>query len=622
MLASLKRFLFAVLPWALLLGALGSLYAQWGQRNDIAMTEHTVYLLLPDGQDPNVPAVSIWLDAAREEGIPMRTISDSDFLRRPEASDARSVAILPDLFHRQITPVVVSRLEQFSDRGGQLMVVYDGGILASGDVPAGGLSPLSNLVGVRYGPDRERFGATGVERGPLFLTEAGIRMLKLPPGKTMEMSSPPAEALLEGKTQAIAGYQYGALLYPILPTSGSYKGEALIASESGGLAAGYLRVGKGGVLFVNTPIGYLKGQTDGTLLHTFLQHLVSERLGMPVLKATVDGIGGLIFNWHVDSNASIPQFERLESFGAMEQGPYSIHFTAGPDVNTPGDGLGLDLEHNASARQWAQRFRDRDDALGDHGGWIHNYFGEHVGDGKREEMIRYLELNEKAVSSIVGRSSREYSAPMGNQPEWVTDWLEAHGMVAYYFTGNTGMAPTRSYRNGHLKAQHIWSFPVLTLTRLAAFEEFDEEHLSDEQVKSWLTAAASYVANTGTLRTIYSHPHGFYHYPEALRSLFAHTRELRSANRFRWTTMSSAADFLNRREQAVWSYTGTGDQLTLKASHPNDLAGLAWEVPKVGGPQPRITAGEGRVEDIGRAWRVVASPGVRFEFEFTRKALL
>ncbi|MEG0199692.1 MAG: hypothetical protein RR718_02985 [Comamonas sp.] len=364
MLASLKRFLFAILPWALLLGALGSLYAQWGQRNDVAMAEHVVYLLLPDGQDPNVPAVSIWLDAAREEGIPMRTIRDSDFLRRPEASDGRSVAIVPDLLHRQITPVVVSRLEQFADRGGQLMVVYDGGILASGDVPAGGLSPLSNLVGVRYGPDRERFGVTGVERGPLFMTDAGIRTLKLPPGKTMDMSSPPAEALLQGKTQAIAGYQYGALLYPILPTSGSYKGETLIASESGGLAAGYLRVGKGGVLFVNTPIGYLKGQTDGTLLHTFLQHLVSDRLGMPVLKATVDGIGGLIFNWHVDSNASIPQFERLESFGAMEQGPYSIHFTAGPDVDTPGDGLGLDLEHNASARQWVQRFRDRDDALG------------------------------------------------------------------------------------------------------------------------------------------------------------------------------------------------------------------------------------------------------------------
>lgn len=622
MLASLKRFLFAIFPWVLLLAALGGVYVWWGQRNEASMAEHTVYLILPDGQDPTIPAVSIWLDAAREEGIPMRAISDSDFLRRPEASDQRSAAILPDLLHRQITPVMVSRLEQFASRGGQLLIVYDGGILASGDIPAGGVSPLSNLVGVRYGPDRERFGVAGVERGPLLTTAAGIHMLQLPPGKTMEMSSPPAEALLRGKTQAITGYQYGALLYPILPTSGTYKGEILIASESGGVAAGYRQVGKGGVLFVNTPIGYLKGQTDGTLLHTFMRHLVVDRLGLPVLKATADGIGGLIFNWHVDSNASIPQFERLESFGAMQQGPYSIHFTAGPDVNTPGDGLGLDLESNASARKWAVRFRDRGDALGDHGGWIHNYFGEHVGDGNRDEMIRYLELNEKAVSSITERPSREYSAPMGNQPEWVTDWLEAHGMVAYYFTGNTGMGPTRSYRDGRLKAQRIWSFPVLTLGRLAAFEEFDEENLSDDLVKDWLTAAASYAADTGSLRTIYSHPHGFYHFPEALRSLFAHTRKLSAAGRFRWTTMSSAADFLNRREQTIWSYTGTDEQLTLKASHPSDLGGLAWEVPKVGNLQPRITAGEGRVEDIGRAWRVVAGPGLRFEFEFTRRALL
>lgn len=623
MFAALKRFLFAIAPWVLLLAALGGLYVWWGQRNDAAMAEHTAYLILPDGQDPAVPAVTIWLDAAREEGIPMRVISDSDFLRRPEASDRRSVAILPDLLHRQITPVVVSRLEQFAARGGQLMVVYDGGTIVSSDIPGGGVSPLSSLVGVRYGPDRERFGAMGVERGPLFVTEAGVRTLQLPPGKTTEMSvpSPLAEALLNGKIQAITGYQYGALLYPILPTSGPYEGEALIASESGGLAAGYRKVGKGGVLFVNTPIGYLKGQTDGTLLHTFLHHLVFDRLGLPVLKATAGGIGGLVFNWHVDSNASIPQFERLESFGALEQGPYSIHFTAGPDVTTKGDGLGLDLEHNAQARQWAARFRDRGDALGDHGGWIHNYFGEHVGDGNRDEMIRYLELNEKAVSGITGRPSREYSAPMGNQPEWVTNWLEDHGIVAYYFTGNTGMGPTRSYRDGRLNAKHIWSFPVLILGNLAAFEEFDEEHLSDESVKDWLTAAANYAADTGTLRTIYSHPHGFYHYPEALRALFALSRELHAAGRFRWTSMSGAADFLNRREQAVWSYAGVGDRLTLQASHPGDLVDLAWEVPKAGGQPPRVTAGEGQVEDIGRAWRIVAGHGRNFAFEFTRKTL-
>lgn len=34
-----------------------------------------------------------------------------------------------------------------------------------------------------------------------------------------------------------------------------------------------------------------------------------------------------------------------------------------------------------------------------------------------------------------------------------------------------------------------------------------------------------------------------------------------------------------------------------------------------------MTVGDGRVEDIGRAWRVVAGHGRNFEFEFTRKAL-
>lgn len=621
MFAALKRFLVAVLPWGLLFAGLAALYVWWGERDDAALAEHAVYLILPEGQNPADPAVTIWLDAAREEGIPMRTISDSDFLQRPGESDRRTAAILPDGLHRDITPVFVGRLEQFVARGGQLMLVYDGGTIISSDAPAGGASPLSNLVGLRYGPDRERFGQGGVERGPLLTTETGVRLLQLPPGKTVAMEAPAAQALLGGKTFAITGYQYGALLYPILPTRGAYAGEALLASESGGLAAGYRKVGQGGVLFVNTPIGYLKGQTDGTLLHTFLHHLVFDRLGLPVLKATADGIGGLVFNWHVDSNASTPEFERLESFGALDQGPFSIHFTAGPDMAVFGDKQGLDLEHNAQVRKWVNRFRERGDALGDHGGWIHNYFGGRVNDTNRDEMVQYLEMNEKAVAAIAGQPSREYSAPMGNQPEWVTEWLEAHNMVAYYFTGNTGMAPTRSYRNGRLNAKRIWSFPVLILGNMAAFEEFDEEDLSDDEVKGWLTAAADFAADTGTLRTIYSHPHGFHRFPEALRALFARTRELAAAGRFRWTTMAGAADFLNRREQATWAYSGRGDRLVMNASHPTDLSGLAWEVPKQAGAAPRIVGGAGRVEDIGRAWRVVAGHGRTFAFEFTRKAL-
>lgn len=622
MFATLKRFFLAVLPWAVLCGVLASVYFWWQQRDAATMAEYTVYLILPEGQDPAAPAVTIWLDAAREEGIQMRTIGDSDFLNRPEASDRRSAAILPDTLHRKISPAMVARLEQFAAQGGQLMVVYDGGIEMDGGLLAQAVSPLSRLVGVRYHLDREQFGAGGVERGPLLITEAGARLLQLPPGKTMPMPAPAAEELLHGQTRTITNYEYGALVYPILPTSGAYAGQALFASQSGGVAAGYRRTGEGGVLFVNTPIGYLKGQTDGLLLHAFLRHLVFDRFGLPVLKAAPAGIGGLIFNWHVDSNVDTFWFPELESLGILEQGPYSVHFTAGPDMAEFGDGLGVDLERNAASREWFFRLRTHGDALGNHGGWIHNYFGFNVDDpDRREQMDKFLELNEKTVSTLDGQPSREYSAPVGNQPEWVTDWLESHGFVAYYFTGNGGMSPTRSYREGRLRNKHIWSFPILTLGSGASFEEFEEEGLAETQVTNWLIAIADFCADTGTLRTFYSHIHGFPLYTEAVRTMLDRTRELIAEGRFRWITMSSAADFLNRREQALWFYAGAGDRLVLKASHPTDLADLAWEVPKSGDQPPTVTLGEGRVEDIGRAWRVVAGHGRQFEFQFTRKTL-
>jgi hypothetical protein len=639
MLAALKRHFLVILFWALLFVALGNFYIRSAQRDASALAEHTVWLIVPDGQNTADPAVTVWLDAAREEGIAMRAISDADFITRPPEGDRRGAAILPDTIHRAIAPMMVNRLEQFVDRGGQLMVAYDGGVaLGSSPLASRRFAPLSRLVGVNYGPDTRNFGDAGVESGPLFVSQAGQGLLQLPPGKTMRLSAPGAEALLGGAVYAISGYQYGPLIYPALPTSGAYGGTPLIATQSGNLAAGYRRAGKGGVLFVNTPIGDFKGRTDGILLHSFLHLLVFDHLGMPVLKGTPGGIGSLVFNWHIDSRASIPEFEKLQGYGLLDQGPYSLHMTAGPDLDAFGDGEGLDVDHDLEARKWLLRLRDLGYAMGDHGGWIHNWFGTTVNDANKDEMVRYLEMNEKSVSALTGKPSREYSAPVGNQPEWVTEWLEEHGFVAYYFTGNVGMAPTRSYREGVLKTRRIWSFPVLILDGLAAYEEFghygdinqevrlDYGHIkldvfSEEKVTGWLKSIADFAADTGTVRTFYTHAHGLYLYPNALRELMAHTRALQAAGRFRWSTMSAVADFLNRREQAVWSYAGDGDRLTLKASHPTDLADLTWEVPKAGDQPPRVTQGEGRVEDIGRAWRVVAGPGREFAFEFTRKAM-
>src|SRR3712207_7347166 len=48
------------------------------------------------------------------------------------------------------------------------------------------------------------------------------------------------------------------------------------------------------------------------------------------------------------SNAALEPMKQMEALGFLEQGPYSIHVTAGPDAHDIGDGLGFDVLHNRS----------------------------------------------------------------------------------------------------------------------------------------------------------------------------------------------------------------------------------------------------------------------------------
>jgi len=543
-----------------------------------------IALLVPDDAAAGDPLISIWMDAAREEGIRMETVSVSTFLRPSLAWAAHDYAgiVMPDTVHKSANSVLLLRLEDHVRAGGHLMLVYD----AATKTPAGVYypqhAPLSKLLGVEYALYDTLLDQT-TELGPVWAGHATIHELGIPPGKTLPFTGTPAGSA-GNDPEAIAGYQYGILRYPSYVTRGAFPGKRLLSTGTGGLAAGYREAGKGGVLFVNLPLGYLKGQTDGLPLHTFLRYFAETILSLPTLSASPQGVGGLVFNWHIDSNAALASLEELDKYGVLSQGPFSIHFTAGPDARQFGDGLGMNLAHNAGMQKWLQRFKERGDALGNHGGWIHDYFGLNVLENNRAEMERFLVLNNQVMEAASGEKMREYSAPVGTQPKWVTQWLESNGFVAYYFIGNTGMAPTRSYREGKLFTQKIWSFPVVTFGKVASFEEADRENIPDREVANWLIQISDFAADNATIRTFYSHPTG-------------------------WYTMSQIADFLNRREQASWHLALKGDSMIVEASHPSDLDQLSWKFPKPRFEKPVIETGSGKVIEHEKYWQVVAGPG-------------
>ncbi|MGA8539343.1 MAG: hypothetical protein WB566_07575 [Terriglobales bacterium] len=572
----------------------------------------TLLLLLPDSVDSSSSPVREWLDAANEEGLHLQPIHDSEFLD-PLSSIHAAGVILPDQLHRSANDVLIGELYRYVRNGGNLMVVYDACTWdLNGRFPPGD-SRLSSLVGVRYAL-YDLYRAATMEPAQITGTSLTMRELGIPPGSSVPVDKggrlfrwrPIAQRTTGSDDRfAFAAYLYGDIDYPIFRTAGDFDGTVLLSSRRG-LAAGYRQEQLGQVLFVNLPLGYLASRTDGLLLHSFLHFFGVRMLGLPYLSPVPDGVGGLVFNWHVDARSSLRPLKVLADEGVFDRGKFSIHITAGPDVDEFGDHKGLDVAHDAEIQKWIHYWLARGDEIGSHGGWIHNYFGYHLNDSdnNESEFERYLVMNKEALERVSGTPITEYSAPVGNQPEWVTRWLERNGIVAYYFTGDAGLGPTRVYRNGKRDGPDIWGFPILHMGKEASLEEMGFDDVPIDAVREWLLAVTDFTARQHEARLIYAHPYGADRFFGTLRTWLDNADALQTEGRFRWYTMTELAEFLNQRDSVRWtllrssSATSPG-KVTLRASHPKTLAHQTWAFPQEYYGDARLVGGKAtiRVQD-------------------------
>ena len=557
-------------------------------------------LLLPDDTNFTDPRVTMWLDAASEEGLHVTPMHDSDFIRPFFEQPFAAGVILPDSIHKQASDAFIAAVRRFVGGGGKLMLVYDAATLSPDGKYAIGHSRTSDLAGVDYA-FYDNLKDKTISWASVTGDFATFRDLGIPPGKYYPFinESPTFETQLRR-------YKYGEVKYPSFVTVGNYAGQLLLHSDAG-VVAGEHKFDKGSVLFVNLPLGYLKSRTDGLLLHAFLKFFAEHTLALPYLMPVPDGIGGLVLNWHVDSNAAIRPLQELQSWTLLQQqGPYSIHITAGPDTRAFGDHLGVDAEHNPLSSELIQYYAKQGNQIGSHGGWIHDYFAAPIETGNPGEMEPLLAMNKAALEHVTGKPVLEYSAPMGDQPPWVTQWLETHGFVAHYFTGNSGMGPTQGYRDGVRESQTLWEFPILHLDRAAAFEEMKPDGYSDAEVQAWLEAVAQFAADQHVVRLVYFHPPGILPYKSVVMNWLETTAKLRSEGHFRWYTMSDLANFLNSRKRVDWSLSEEDGTLTLDASHPQNLEHFAWRFPAATFGKPKLLHGSAEISRDGDAWLVIA----------------
>ena len=391
--------LVAVLAWS------------WATHDRFRSTADRLLLLVPDGISFSDPKVTMWLDAGSEEGLHVVPVHDSEFLRPLWGESQCAGVILPDSIHQQASDLFVATLHRFVADGGNLMLVYDAGTFSLNGVYAAGRSRLSDLAGVDYAL-YDKLGGKTLQWSKVTSTNAIVSKLEIPPGKyypfhTDDFSQTNGQPGTPERNFEVElrRYKYGDLQYPSFVTSGNFAGEVLFRS-SNGLVVGQHSYQKGSVLFVNLPLGYLKGNTDGLMLHVFLKYFASHALSLPYLMPVPDGIGGLVLNWHIDSNAAIKPLQEMSSWTLLQQGPYSIHITAGPDAGRVGDRKGFDADHNPVSQDLIRKYEGLGYEIGSHGGWIHDYFSAHVETDNPKDLEQFLALNKDSLERVSGKAGR------------------------------------------------------------------------------------------------------------------------------------------------------------------------------------------------------------------------
>ncbi|WP_170066094.1 hypothetical protein [Neomoorella humiferrea] len=516
----------------------------------------------------------------REEGFPWAAMGVADLNMAPrELAERYPALILPEGLNQVLPPSVPLILNDYVQAGGKVLLVYDPGTRGEGEGPAAA-EALAGLSGVNYAASTDTY-----DHGfwQFVSSEAGTSW-GITPGK-----------LDQGN--AISSYSYGRLHYRhrrarlldarVIAFDGQDGYNPVITEKT--YPSG------GAVVFVNVPLGYYKQMSDDLPLRAILRTFLIEYARLPRLVNTPEGKGGLVVNFHLDSNAHITPLRAMIQRGVFRPGlQYSIHITAGPDTYKPGDGYGFDARSPWKGRPWVKLLQ-KYGAIGSHGGWIHNYFAENLEKMPRQEVWRYLALNCDTLSSITGHPVLEYSAPAGHHPAFVNEWLKEHGVLAYYSPGDTGSSPTRSIFHGRQVSGTLWSFPITPYRQYAALEELIAAGVPLAEVKGWFDELLNFVENEHVIRLIYTHANRSEYALEALAYLAERAERDQEGGRLLVWPMSRFADFLNRYEQGEASFNRESYGWSIKLRNKAGLADMTVAV----------YTGDDRYRVIGRhlSWR-------------------
>ncbi len=510
----------------------------------------------------------------QEEGVIYRKIEATRLITLPpkEMAEGNAVVIFPDSIAKAVPKEAALWASDFLETGGSLMVVYDAGVKDKFGryLTRGVFSEQCGLNYIRYGSLKEASYSAGKLK---FRDEEASKYFEMPSAKLSPAGF-------------VSGYTYGALDYPVAQTSllGAIPGEILAYSyfpDGSKQPAIVMRdYAKGNVFYANIPLGYLKAYGDDLLLRECLRAFLFKELKLPHLVNAPYGKGGLVINWHVDADPDYNGVMNAYQKNLLRRDiNYSIHVTAGDFRDRPGDGIGFDAE--GRGRKYMDLLKNFG-MIGCHGGWAHNWFAENL-ENKNfgvKEMALYTEMNRVSLERMVDYKINEYSAPSGMHPQPdMTRVLEERNYCAYYYDGDTGAPPNRTFFDGKMVSGKVIAFPIMPLYKYASLYEMSENGVTPEDISDWLNGILGYIEENRTVRLIYSHFRDIGPYEEVFGKFLDNIETLQADGKILVRPMSYFAKFLQRYLKTEFYYERNRTGQVVRLKNPEGLEGITVAIP-------------------------------------------
>jgi len=572
----MKKLGFILILTAILVYMGNEIYTKQAQREKNIVGE--VKVLLVYNKDRQSDILKAYESVLEEEGVPFELIKNQELVLLPPEKIAQNIPaiIFPENVNEFIKNDTGYWLSNYVKNGGKVALIYDVNTKEKDGTYKISSSYLDRLIGVNmafYEKDKRRNKS---------LSYGKVRFRDLKSAKYFELPTGKLD-----KDFYVVGYQYGRLTYPVLSvnTLATAKDQTLYASdEKGRPLIVKTQVGKGAFLYVNLPLGYLKGRSDDIMLRSIMRTFLFKVSQVPHIVSAPNAKGTLVLNWHIDSlveHAALPW--NIEHNNIRKDLNQSFHITAGPFRDKPNDKIGFDVA-GKKGTELVKRLMEYG-KIGSHGGWGHNWFAKNIESGRfgKADIKKYIKMNNEALEKVTGYKITEYSAPVGVFPPVENvEVLKELGMNTFYYTGDADSAPNRTFFNGKMLSDTIIAFPVESFGKSASMKEFTDYNLSKETISKYYKEFIYYLVENRTVRLFYLHSYDIhdYDYKEEWKEFMDGVEKNVHAGTLQTRTLTDARAFLLHLLHTHSQYKISDKGLEMSFSNPSSLDELVVAIPK------------------------------------------